>query len=393
MQEQQSRRSGQADQFDAAINEAIREIETSTARRTQAESEHGQLEQRMTDMAESQTSSAQALEQGRNQYAVLERDHHALELTRRETEVNREHLEDRVLEELELEVSQAYPAWKEAEHPAINRAEMEEEVAALRQQIKSLGNVNLDAIEEESHLEERNEDLVKQVEDIDQARDQLESLIKELEEVSRTRFEETFATIKECFAGPQGTFRQLFGGGSADLHMVPDEDGEVDMLKSGIEIKAKPPGKKPRVNSQLSGGEKAMTAIALLLAIFKSKPSPFCILDEVDAPLDDANVERFLSALDQFRGLSHFIIITHNKRTMIDCERLYGVTQRERGVSQRVAVQVDEVGTDGRISNKAMERQEEDEEPVQVLPLVETNNPQNDEVAAALATTDPTPAN
>ncbi|MCH2152179.1 MAG: chromosome segregation protein SMC [Phycisphaerales bacterium] len=389
VQEQQSRRSGQADQFDAAIIDAEREIETCSARRTQAESEHGQLEQRMTDMAESQTSSGTSLEQARKQHSVLERDHHALELTRRETEVNREHLEDRVLEELELDVSQAYPAWKEADRPAINRAEVEEEVAELRQQIKSLGNVNLDAIEEEGQLEERNEDLVKQVEDIDQAREQLESLIKELEEVSRTRFEETFATIKECFAGPQGTFRQLFGGGSADLQMVADEDGEVDMLNSGIEIKAKPPGKKPRVNSQLSGGEKAMTAIALLLAIFKSKPSPFCILDEVDAPLDDANVERFLGALDQFRGLSHFIIITHNKRTMIDCERLYGVTQRERGVSQRVAVQVDEVGTDGRISKKAIERQEE-EEPAQVLPLVETNNPQNDEVAAAVATTETT---
>ncbi|MCH2133254.1 MAG: chromosome segregation protein SMC [Phycisphaerales bacterium] len=359
VQEQLARRTSQADQFDAAIADAQREIDDTTARREQEAGNRDELERQLDAMTESLGEAANELESSRNRYTILERDHHALELTRREAEVKREHLEDRVLEELELDLSQAYPAWKEQDLPAIDRSQVELEVTELREQIKTLGNVNLDAIDEEGQLEERNEDLVAQVEDIDRAREQLESLIVELEQVSRDRFEETFTTIRDCFAGPQGTFRQLFGGGSADMMLVPDEDGNVDMLHSGIEIKAKPPGKKPRVNSQLSGGEKAMTAIALLLAIFKSKPSPFCILDEVDAPLDDANVERFLGALDQFRGKSHFIIITHNKRTMLDCDRLYGVTQRERGVSQKVAVQVDDVGADGRISRQAMDRVEE----------------------------------
>ncbi|MEE2907742.1 MAG: chromosome segregation protein SMC [Planctomycetota bacterium] len=357
IREQMTRRSGQVDQYDAAIQEAKREIEDTQARREQEGATRQELENRLTTTAEKLTTSAQDLETSRQRYGILERDHHAIELTRREAEVKREHLEDRVLEELELDLSCAYPDWKAQSPEPIDREAVESEVTELRAQIKSLGNVNLDAIDEEGQLEERNEDLVRQVEDIDQARGQLEALIVELEQVSRTRFEETFNTIRECFAGPQGMFRQLFGGGSADLMLIPDEDGEVDMLHSGIEIKAKPPGKKPRVNSQLSGGEKAMTAIALLLAIFKSKPSPFCILDEVDAPLDDANVERFLGALDQFQGQSHFIIITHNKRTMLDCDRLYGVTQRERGVSQKVAVQVEDVGTDGRISRKALDRE------------------------------------
>ena len=371
--EQLARRSSQVDQYDAAIQDAQREIDDTTTRRSQEGHDREDLENRLQSTSESLENANSALTSTRQKYGILERDHHAIELTRRESEVKREHLEDRVLEELELDLSCAYPDWKKESHEAIDRQAVEAEITELRAQIKSLGNVNIDAIQEEGQLEERNEDLIKQVEDIDHARTQLESLIIELEQVSKDRFEETFNTIRECFAGPQGMFRQLFGGGSADMMLVPDEEGEIDMLKSGIEIKAKPPGKKPRVNSQLSGGEKAMTAIALLLAIFKSKPSPFCILDEVDAPLDDANVERFLGALDQFRGQSHFIIITHNKRTMLDCDRLYGVTQRERGVSQKVAVQVEDVGVDGSISRKALDRKPVDP------PVVETTSLNQDQ--------------
>jgi chromosome segregation protein len=151
-------------------------------------------------------------------------------------------------------------------------------------------------------------------------------------------------------------FRRLFGGGSADLFLVPLENGEVDWLESGVEIRAKPPGKEPRVISQLSGGEKTMTAVALLMAIFRSKPSPFCSLDEVDAALDEANVERFTKALSPFLDRSHFIVITHHKRTMQACHELHGVTMAERGVSRRVTVRVDQVGADGRIREDALER-------------------------------------
>ena len=128
----------------------------------------------------------------------------------------------------------------------------------------------------------------------------------------------------------------------------------MDWLESGIEIRAKPPGKEPRLISQLSGGEKTLAAVALLMAIFRSKPAPFCVLDEVDAALDEANVERFCSTLTPFLEKSHFILITHHKRTMQACNMLYGITMAERGVSRRVAVRFDQVGEDGRIHGSAL---------------------------------------
>jgi len=215
--------------------------------------------------------------------------------------------------------------------------------------------VNMEAIDELAQLEGKNEDLAKQVGDIDQARAGLNELVVKLDDVSRRKFKETFEAVRERFAGNDGMFRRLFGGGSADLYLIPMENGEIDWLESGVEIRAKPPGKEPRVISQLSGGEKTMTAVALLMAIFRSRPSPFCILDEVDAALDEANVERFTKALPPFLDRSHFIIITHHKRTMQACHELHGVTMAERGVSKRVTVKVDQVGDDGRIAASAVE--------------------------------------
>lgn len=141
--------------------------------------------------------------------------------------------------------------------------------------------------------------------------------------------------IKEV-EGPDGTIQRV-------------ETGETDLLESGIEVVAKPPGKEPRSISQLSGGEKTLTAVALLMSIFRSKPSCFCILDEVDAALDEGNVSRFTQAVRDFTDMSHFIVITHNKRTMQAADRLYGVTMQERGVSTRVSVRFDEVGKNGEV--------------------------------------------
>lgn len=233
-------------------------------------------------------------------------------------------------------------------------------IEELRAAIKRLGNVNLDAIEEEKELVGRNEDLVRQVADLDAAREQLIALIEELNDLSRERFRETFEAIRENFAGAGGMFRRVFGGGKADMHLLPSEEtGEVDWLESGIDIVAKPPGKEPRSIKLLSGGEKTMTSVALVMAIFQSKPSPFCLLDEVDAALDDANVERFCGVLHTFLDRSHFVIITHNKRTMQAADQLYGVTMQERGVSKRVAVRFDQVGADGHISREALDEAEQ----------------------------------
>jgi chromosome segregation protein len=384
------RRTAQLDQFEAAIETATHKQVASEQAAAAAQIRMTDAQQRVEDAKQATAQSTEDVRAVRHQGSILDRDHTALELSRREAEVKRENLEERTIDELGIDLSIEFPLWKDLpreETPTLDRDAAQQEVNELKANIKQLGNVNLDSIDEEQHLEERNDGLITQVADIDQAREQLESLIGELEIASRTRFEDTFKAVREHFAGPQGLFRQLFGGGSADLFLVPDEDGNVDMLESGIEIKAKPPGKEPRVISQLSGGEKTMTAVALLLSIFKSRPAPFCILDEVDAALDDANVARFCSTIDQFLDRSHFIIITHNKQSMLTCDRLYGVTQPERGVSKRVTVRVDEVGDDGRLSKAAAARavetpqggNENASDDTSELPIVET-------IAAAIPT-------
>src|SRR6185369_13818186 len=201
----------------------------------------------------------------------------------------------------------------------------------------------------------------KQVADIDAARIQLIELIAKLNIASEQRFKETFELIQQRFSAPDGMFRLLFGGGRAEVRLMglvkegPNgekiQTDEIDWLESGVEVIAKPPGKEPRSINQLSGGEKTMTAIALLFAIFKSKPSPFCVLDEVD----EANVERFCHAVHKFLGHSHFIVITHRKRTMASADRLYGVTMQERGVSKRVTVKIDQVSEKGDIAASAVQ--------------------------------------
>jgi chromosome segregation protein len=253
----------------------------------------------------------------------------------------------------------------------IDPAEAARTVESLRAEVGKLGSVNLDAIEEETQLAAQNDDLVRQVADVDAARAQLEELIARLNQVSRERFGEVFGKIQDHFGSQDGMFRRLFGGGRAEVRLMsllkevenPDgsiskvETNETDLLESGIEVIAKPPGKEPRSISQLSGGEKTLTAVALLMSIFRSKPSCFCVLDEVDAALDEGNVTRFAGCIRQFTDLSHFIVITHNKRTMQQADQLYGVTMQERGVSKRVKVKFEQVGKDGHIHEGSHPRQ------------------------------------
>lgn len=311
---------------------------------------------------------------------AVERDYNSLEISRREVEVKRENLEERCSQDLGFDLAREhaeYGAMLSEEMTVVISAEDGSEIEArvviarididaasgeidsLKKQIKELGNVNLDAIEEETLLAARNEDLIKQVADLDAARIALTELIQKLNVASEQRFKETFETIQRHFSSPDGMFRQLFGGGKAEVRLMPlikegpngekIETDEIDWLESGVEVIAKPPGKEPRSINQLSGGEKTMTAVALLLSIFKSKPSCFCVLDEVDAALDEANVERFCRVIHRFLDHSHFIVITHHKRTMAAADRLYGVTMQERGVSKRVTVKLEQVGEKGEI--------------------------------------------
>jgi len=335
------------------------------------------VNRQLPEAAQRVETAAGKLATAREQAARINHDCHAVEIKRREVEVKRESLEEQTLTDLELDLEENYPAWVSSEQrqeaQPLDREATRLEVDTLRESLRKLGNVNIDAIDEEELLEQKNVDLAAAVKDIDTARAQLDALIKDLDHKSRDRFEHAFNTIRENFAGADGMFRKLFGGGSADLILLPDENGQTDWLESGIEIKAKPPGKEPRVISQLSGGERSLTAVALLMAIFRSKPSPFCILDEVDAALDDSNVERFCNVLLPFLDRSHFIVITHHKRTMQACDMLYGVTMQERGVSKQVSVRLEQVSADGKIaslgngktrSGSGTQRNAGDDEPV-----------------------------
>ena len=328
-----------------------------------------QIELRRRDLETASTivvSAAQGVTAARERMSIVERHLHAIELGKREADVKREELEQRTLEDLSLDLADEYQDYLHSrngsENEEFNRSEVTTRIGELREAIRKLGNVNLDSIAEEEVLEHRHEDLRAQVLDLDEARQQLEALIEELNDASRDRFRETFCAIRDQFAGNDGMFRRLFGGGRADIVLEPiEETGEIDWLESGVDIIAKPPGKETRSISLLSGGEKTMTSVALLMAIFESKPSPFCLLDEVDAALDDANVQRFANVLRTFLDRSHFIVITHNKQTMQTADRLYGITMQERGVSTRVSVRFDEVGQDGRISDEAVQRMERTE--------------------------------
>ena len=204
-------------------------------------------------------------------------------------------------------------------------------VEELRGRMERMGAVNVLAVEQAQELDERDTFLTAQRQDLLDSIAELEQAIRKIDRTSRERFQEAFRIINQHFGE---TFLQLFGGGTAGLSLI-DED---DILNSGIDIMAQPPGKRLQNVMLLSGGEKALTAIALLFAIFQYKPSPFCILDEVDAPLDDANIGRFVNMLEGLKEQTQFVLITHSRRTMQIADQLYGVTMEEPGVSKLVSV-------------------------------------------------------
>ncbi len=214
---------------------------------------------------------------------------------------------------------------------------VENEIEELRGKIERLGNVNLDAITEQEELEQRREFLSSQLDDVKNSQKGLNDLIRKINHQSRELFLASFEKIRKNF---QELFRKLFGGGKADIFLTDPQD----VLSSGIEIYARPPGKELRSLTLLSGGEKTMTALAMLFSIFKSRPSPFCLLDEVDAALDENNNERFNRLLAEFVPTSQFLIISHAKRTMSMANVLYGVTMQEPGVSKRISVRFEDAG-------------------------------------------------
>ncbi len=210
-----------------------------------------------------------------------------------------------------------------------------QQVKLIKRSIEELGTINLGAIDEYDRIKERHEFLTQQQDDLIEAKRTLYEVIAEMDEEMTRRFEETFSQIKEEF---QIVFKKLFGGGEAELKLTDP----TELLSTGVDIIAQPPGKKLQHLGLLSGGERALTAIALLFAILRVRPVPFCILDEVEAALDEANVTRFAQYLKYFSEDTQFIVITHRKGTMEEADVLYGVTMQESGVSRLVSVKLEE---------------------------------------------------
>jgi chromosome segregation protein len=296
------------------------------------------LEQKRDEAKEIYDSKASQLEglqqeirQINSQMHQLQSEVHNLEMKESAQKTNSERIRERILEayEIDLEKKDTLSLIEYDESTA------ESELRDLKAKQKKLGNINPGALEDYEAEKARLQDVEKQFDDLDKARISLEKTIRKLDKLARERFHETFRQIQKNF---QDVFSSLMIGGEARLSL---EEG-VDPLEGKIEINARPTGKKMRGVALLSGGERALTATALLFALYMVKPSPYCILDEVDGPLDDANIGRFVQLLRRFSRQTQFIIVTHNKRTMAASDRLYGVTQEIKGISRIASVQLDE---------------------------------------------------
>ncbi|WP_042456310.1 chromosome segregation protein SMC [Neobacillus dielmonensis] len=268
----------------------------------------------------------------------LKRLHKGLTVTTKDEEVKMTRLDVEMetrLTHLREEYLLTFEAAKEQYPLTVPLEEARKKVKLIKLAIEELGNVNLGAIEEYERVSERYEFLSVQKQDLQEAKDTLFQVIDEMDEEMKKRFTQTFEGIREHF---EPVFRALFGGGRADLILTEPED----ILNTGVEIVAQPPGKKLQNLGLLSGGERALTAIALLFSILKVRPVPFCILDEVEAALDEANVHRFTQYLKRYSTETQFIVITHRKGTMEGADVLYGVTMQESGVSKMVSVRLED---------------------------------------------------
>jgi len=300
------------------------EIERQHASQEAVASEIARLEQDRRDLTERIARQEASLkERRRDREAAAEAFHHT-ELKLSELRAKAEHLRARAAEEYHVELREVVIV-EPVDLPTLERT-----IDELRERRQSLGTVNLLALEDHEREKERLRFLVAQRNDLLEAKQNLTQTIERIHQTAVTRFLEVFQQVRENF---ERVFQEFFSGGEADLRL-----GEGDPLEAEIQIAARPKGKRLEALSLLSGGEKALTAISLLFAIYLVKPSPFCILDEVDAPLDDVNISRFIHALQKFSDNTQFIIVTHNKLTMKAADSLYGITMDKDGISQVVSV-------------------------------------------------------
>ncbi len=315
------------------IDQARVELDLLYRRREEKKLDLDRLRDSFEELTAGITTQEEALRAQRGRASQAREKLAALQLAGRELQMEADHLRQTILDRYRIDLEELPAPEREAE--ADSPAASERRLAELRRLIDEMGEVNLTAIEEYEELEQRHVFLTTQQEDLQESLNGLQTAIAKINRTTRKRFRETFDLVNAKF---REVFPRLFRGGQAELRLTDEED----LLETGIDIVVQPPGKKLQNVSLLSGGEKALTAVALIFSIFLIKPSPFCILDEVDAPLDDANIGRFNELVREMASLSQFIIITHNKRTMEIADALYGVTMEEPGVSKMVSVRINE---------------------------------------------------
>lgn len=310
------------------------------------------LAQQQIRLKQQRGSLHQQASQLRDRLHDAETQRHAVQLDGQRIKHQRDTLFSRLEEDYGVSVAELEEQPTEEETP--QRDEIDREIDELRRKISNLGAVNMDSLEDLNELQQRYETLSTQYQDLVESKESLNKIITKINADSRRLFTETLEVVRANFGV---LFRKMFGGGKADIVL---EEG-VDILEAGVDLVATPPGKHSLSLSLLSGGERALTAVALLLAIFQYRPSPFCVLDEVDGPLDEANIGRFIDVLREFLQWTKFVVVTHSKRTMTAAHTLYGITMQESGVSKRVAVRFEDVGEDGVISDAAVRRSQPDD--------------------------------
>ncbi len=315
------------------------ELEQLSQRSTGQTEEQDRLVQQLRDgmqqrdrLEKNKTEQTRKVQELSEQVVSLERETARVEAGTEKLRTEEKRVLDMMWDSYELTPTAAQPVAQKVE----NRPELEQRAGSLRRQIRQLGPVNLAAVEEYDKLSERLEFLTVQKDDLEQAEKELREIIAQLTVQMQEVFVRSFAQLNQYFGE---TFREMFGGGSAELCL----EDEHDVLGCGIEIRVTPPGKTVKSLSLLSGGEKAFVAIALYFAIIKVRPTPFCILDEIEAALDDVNVTRFAQYLRRLSDKTQFIVITHRRGTMEEADMLYGVTMQERGVSKLLMLNIREV--------------------------------------------------
>lgn len=331
------------EQLRAEIADSQQKIVELGACRGQSQEKLRGLQHQRSEVATGIEQAEEQLRALRTQAAAAQERKSALEVQLAQKRMEAQNLKERIWQKYQLNiedvrsdsititVADAGPALSQQVALPVDWEAIEAQAAELQSRLDAMGPVNVEAIHEYEELEQRFKFLTQQHEDLVKAKDQLLQVIARINATTRQRFRETFEKVRANF---HSMFTELFGGGKANLLLLD----ENDPLESGIEIVAKPPGKQLQSITLLSGGERALTATALLFAIYMVKPSPFCVLDELDAPLDESNINRFIRILQRFVQQSQFLIITHNKRTIGMADALYGITMEEHGVSKVVSV-------------------------------------------------------